>query len=126
MMGRTGTSYCAELVRRLDYDRFLCALFAPAGRRETLFALYALNAELARIRESVTEPLLGAIRLQWWRERIDALFEEKGAGPHASEVVAALASVNVGASAAKRLLRATSSKYQPSEPPAKVPPVPAF
>jgi NADH dehydrogenase [ubiquinone] 1 alpha subcomplex assembly factor 6 len=88
---KTGTSYCAELVRRLDYDRFLCTLFAPAGRREALFALYALNTELARIRESVTEPLLGAIRLQWWRERIDALFEGKGAGRHASEVVAALA-----------------------------------
>jgi phytoene synthase len=93
MTKKTGSSYCARLVRRLDYDRFLCALFAPAGRREALFALYALNAELARVRESVSEPLLGAIRLQWWRERIDEIFEQGPTGRHASELVAALAAV---------------------------------
>jgi len=31
-------------------------------------ALYAFNAEVARVAESVREPMLGAIRLEWWRE----------------------------------------------------------
>jgi phytoene synthase len=43
-------------------------LFAPAPRRVLLFALYAFNAEVARIAETVREPMLGAIRLEWWRE----------------------------------------------------------
>ena len=30
--------------------------------------LYAFNAELARVAETVREPMLGAIRLEWWRE----------------------------------------------------------
>jgi NADH dehydrogenase [ubiquinone] 1 alpha subcomplex assembly factor 6 len=65
----------AALVRRHDRDRFQTVLFAPAARREALFALYAFNYEIARVRESVTEPMLGQIRLQWWRESIAAAFD---------------------------------------------------
>jgi phytoene synthase len=64
-------TYCAEQVRIGDHDRFLTALFAPADRREHLFSLFAFNLELARIAESVREPMLGAIRLQWWREAVE-------------------------------------------------------
>src|SRR5512133_1430733 len=64
----------AALVRRHDRDRFQTALFAPAARREALFALYAFNYEIARVRETVTQPMLGQIRLQWWRENIAAAF----------------------------------------------------
>ncbi len=60
-----------ELVRRHDPDRFLCTLFAPADRRETLFLLYAFNHELARAREVTSQPTLALIRLQWWREVIE-------------------------------------------------------
>lgn len=64
-------SPAATLVRRHDPDRFLTALFAPAGRRETLFVLYAFNHELARARAVVSEPMLALIRLQWWREVVE-------------------------------------------------------
>lgn len=67
-------SYCASEVRRHDPDRFLCALFAPADRREDLLALYAFNLELARVREQVTEKMLGRIRLQWWREAVEEIY----------------------------------------------------
>jgi phytoene synthase len=63
-----------DTVRRIarsgDPDRALAALFAPRDLRGDLLALYAFNVELARIPEQVTEPELGAIRLQWWREAI--------------------------------------------------------
>jgi phytoene synthase len=55
-------------LREADPDRFLCVLASPARLRETLAVLYAFNAELARVAESVTEPGLGMLRLQWWRE----------------------------------------------------------
>ncbi|HEX7006379.1 MAG TPA: phytoene/squalene synthase family protein [Alphaproteobacteria bacterium] len=67
-------SACAELVRRYDHDRYLTALFAPADRREALFALYAFNHEIAKTRETVSEPLLGRIRLQWWREAVADIY----------------------------------------------------
>jgi phytoene synthase len=68
-------SYCADLVRRFDNDRFVTALFAPAAAREALFALYAFNVEVARIREQVREPLLGQMRLTWWRDALLRLYD---------------------------------------------------
>jgi phytoene synthase len=70
-----GLSYCGQEVRRNDIDRFLTCLFAPADRREDLFALYAFHLEIAKTADVVTEPLLGRIRLQWWREGIAAAGE---------------------------------------------------
>lgn len=77
-------SYCGAEVRRRDPDRFLCALFAPADRREDLLALLAFNLELASVREQVSEPMLGRIRLQWWRE---AVGEMAGGTPRRHAVV---------------------------------------
>lgn len=65
----------AEALKRRDSDRYLTALFAPAARRPALFALYNFNAEIARVRDSVSEPMMGAIRLQWWRDAVAAAFE---------------------------------------------------
>jgi len=70
-------SYSAAQVRRDDNDRYLTALHAPAARREALFALYAFNIEIAKTRETVSEPMIGQIRLQWWREAIDEAYAGK-------------------------------------------------
>jgi 15-cis-phytoene synthase len=59
------------IARDGDLDRYVSALFAPGACREHLFALYAFNVELARIGEQVSEPQLGEIRLQWWRDALD-------------------------------------------------------
>lgn len=65
--------YCAREVRNHDPDRWLTALFAPDAKRPALLALYAFNLEIARARESVTQPMIGQIRLQWWREAWDGI-----------------------------------------------------
>ncbi len=70
----TDLSYCAEQVRLYDHDRFMTAIFAPPAVREHLFALYAFNIELAKVREIVSEPLIGQMRLQWWRDTLDRLY----------------------------------------------------
>ncbi len=67
-------SYCGNLMRRHDHDRYLTCLFAPADRREDLFAIYAFNHEVAKVAEIVSEPMAGRIRLQWWREGLDGLY----------------------------------------------------
>lgn len=81
-------SYCAEQVRRFDHDRFLCTLFAAPAEREALSALYAFNVEIARVRETVREPMLGRIRLQWWRDAIAGIF---AGSPQREPVAVALA-----------------------------------
>jgi NADH dehydrogenase [ubiquinone] 1 alpha subcomplex assembly factor 6 len=81
--------FIAELVRRDDRDRFLTALFVPADRRADVLALYAFNAELARIRTSVSETLIGRMKLQWWRDVIDSIYAGRG-GPQGNPVTEAL------------------------------------
>lgn len=76
-----------DLVRRVDHDRFLCALFAPRERQAALFGLIAFNHEIGRVRETVSEPLLGQIRLQWWREAIAGIYDGT---PRRHEVVTPL------------------------------------
>jgi NADH dehydrogenase [ubiquinone] 1 alpha subcomplex assembly factor 6 len=73
--GARRLSPVATLVRRHDRDRFQTALFAPAAHREALFAIYAFNYEIARVREVVREPILGRIRLEWWREAVAEAYE---------------------------------------------------
>ena len=81
-----------RIARAGDPDRTLAALFAPSGVRDDLFALYAFNVELARIAEQVTEPGLGDIRLQWWRDAIErAAAGESGGHPVADAFGAVLA-----------------------------------
>ena len=81
----TFESDAARLVRRHDRDRFLTALFAPPERRGELLALYAFNHEVAKTREVVSEATLGEIRLQWWRDGIDAIYA--GNAPRRHEVL---------------------------------------
>jgi NADH dehydrogenase [ubiquinone] 1 alpha subcomplex assembly factor 6 len=69
--------YCMDEVRRFDHDRYLCALTAPDDARPHVFAFYAFNLEIARIREVVTEPMIGQIRLQWWRDVIAEIGQGK-------------------------------------------------
>ena len=89
--GAERLSPVAALVRRHDRDRFQTALFAPASSREALFALYAFNYEIARVRETVTQPVLGQIRLAWWREVIAAAYEAGAVRRHpVAEAVSAV------------------------------------
>jgi phytoene synthase len=77
--------HCEALVRAGDKDRFLATLFAPERARRALFALYAFNLEVARVRERAREPMAGEIRLQWWRD----VFSAAGGGDVRGNPVAA-------------------------------------
>lgn len=55
-------------LRDTDRDRYLACLLTPALRRDAVASLYAFNAEIARIRDLVREPLPGEVRLQYWRD----------------------------------------------------------
>ena len=74
-----------------DPDRYASALFAPRPAREPLFALYALNVELARAAEQVSEPQLGEIRLQWWREALDRAAAGEDTGNPIADAVGSVA-----------------------------------
>lgn len=63
--------HCMQFLRQSDFDRYLAVLYAPEDKRPALAALYAFNAEIARIRDVVHDALPGEVRLQWWRDLIN-------------------------------------------------------
>jgi phytoene synthase len=79
--------YCQALVRERDRERFLATLFAPAEKRDHLFALYAFDLEIVHVADAVREPMAGEIRFQWWRE---ALAGERAEEARANPVASAL------------------------------------
>lgn len=72
MAQHSDQTHCAQMVRTHDRDRWLTVALAPAASRGRLEALYALNLEIARIQELASEPMAGRVRLQWWRESLNA------------------------------------------------------
>lgn len=67
-----GYAECERIVQEGDPDRAVSVGFAAPERRKHLFALYAFHLETLRVRDLVSQPLPGEIRLQWWRDRIDS------------------------------------------------------
>lgn len=92
-MSREGdaASFCADLVRSHDFVRYASTLFVPPAERRAMLALYAFNVEIIRIRDQVSQPLPGEIRMQWWRDLLAAVAPggEEGT-PVAAELLLAL------------------------------------
>jgi 15-cis-phytoene synthase len=63
-------AFCAEQVRSHDFERYASTLFVDTDKRRALLALYAFNVEISRVREHVSQPLPGEIRLQWWTDML--------------------------------------------------------
>ena len=64
-------------MRRVDPDRWLSSRFiADPSARADVIALYAYDHELARAPRVASNPLLGEIRLTWWREALDEIYGE--------------------------------------------------
>ena len=70
---QTSEHYCEDLVRRRDEERWLAAQYCAPDVRARLIALYALHQEVRHIPAAVSEPPLGEIRLQWWREALEEI-----------------------------------------------------
>ena len=69
-----------KVLKAADPDRYRAALFADKASRDDLHLLYAFHCELAKVPEIVSEPMIGHIRYQWWRECIEEIYSQ-GAKP---------------------------------------------
>jgi len=67
---KTSAGLCADLVRSHDFVRYASTLFMPATQRRALLALYAFNVEISRVRDHISQPLPGEMRLQWWTDML--------------------------------------------------------
>lgn len=70
-------------IQKLDPDRWLSSRFiAEPQVREDVLAVYAYDHELARAPRVASNPLLGEIRLVWWREALDEIYGDKAVRLH--------------------------------------------
>lgn len=69
-MASDSFAHAAAALRAGDRDRYLSTLVLTGAERDAVTALYAFNADVAAIRDRVSNPAPGEVRLQWW---VDAL-----------------------------------------------------
>jgi phytoene synthase len=70
-MAEASFEHAAEALRKGDRDRYLSTLVLTGEQRDAVTALYAFNADVASIRERVSDPAPGEIRLQWWGDALE-------------------------------------------------------
>ena len=97
---KDSAAFCADLVRTHDFPRYAATLFLPQAQRRALLSIYAFNVEISRVRDQVSQPLPGEIRMQWWTDMLTG----GGHGDVEGNPVAA------------QLLQTTSEYRLPAEP----------
>ena len=106
-MGAESFAHAAEALRKGDHDRYLSTLVLTGAHRDAVTALYAFNADVAAIRERVSDPAPGEIRLQWWGDALEG--EGHGAvrqNPVADALLDTIARYNIPAGTLLRLIGA--------------------
>lgn len=63
----------AESIEIADPERALVVAYAAPSRRTGLAALFALDERFGQVVASTTEPMIGMMRLAWWREALEKL-----------------------------------------------------
>jgi phytoene synthase len=105
--GDADAAFCADLVRSHDFDRYAAALFTDANSRRALLALYAFNVEVVRVRDQVSQPLPGEIRLQWWSDTLGGTAHGGVEGnPVAAELLRAIQQHGLPVAALSQLIEA--------------------
>ncbi|KAK7936705.1 squalene/phytoene synthase [Apiospora aurea] len=69
--------YCVDQLRKSDYDSYLIRNFVPKFRQDAYDALRAFNLELVRLPELVSNPTIGQMRMQFWRDAVNNTFAGK-------------------------------------------------
>ena len=64
-------------VKKYDHDRYLCCLFAKEKNRDQLLTILAFNSEIALISEQTSDLTPALIRITWWQDAIDDLYQGK-------------------------------------------------
>ncbi|WP_373235825.1 phytoene/squalene synthase family protein [Cohaesibacter celericrescens] len=81
--------FCKTELRKLDPVAHFSSLTADKKHRAALISFLAFVAEISRIPKMVSDPSMGEVRLQWWRDIVgdrdnNKTFSAKNIGPLAA------------------------------------------
>ncbi|CAH1779944.1 unnamed protein product, partial [Owenia fusiformis] len=74
--GSSTVDYCINLVKKYDYENYLCNLLLPQEARVSSFAIRSFNVETAQVGESVTEKQTALMRMQFWSDAIEKIYKD--------------------------------------------------
>lgn len=107
MSGEDDAAFCAQDVRERDFERYALTLFAAPKHRRALLALYSFDIEVSRVRDMVSQPLPGEIRLQWWADALTGKEHGEVSGnPVAAELLRAVSACGLPRDMLDRLIEA--------------------
>lgn len=72
---QTSATYCLELVRKYDYENFLCTLLLSDKYKISAFAIRAFNVEISQIRDQISDYKIGEMRLQFWTDALNNTYK---------------------------------------------------
>jgi 15-cis-phytoene synthase len=102
---------CGSELRAKNRDVWLAALYAPADRRRHVHALYAFVQEIAEVPRRVSQPLLGEMRLRWWRDALASDGEGARAHPVADALIETIVSCGLNREELDDFLDAHSAEF---------------
>ncbi|MCJ1366712.1 hypothetical protein MMC16_005842 [Acarospora aff. strigata] len=66
--------YCSNLLQKYDSPSYTLQTFIPPTARDAYLSIRAFNIDIARVADSVSNPTIGAMRMQFWRDNINKAF----------------------------------------------------
>lgn len=63
--------------RKYDYENFLCTLLLNGNQRRCAFAIRAFNVEVSRISSVVSDDKIGMMRLKFWEDAVEKIYDTK-------------------------------------------------
>ncbi|XP_014479962.1 PREDICTED: NADH dehydrogenase (ubiquinone) complex I, assembly factor 6 [Dinoponera quadriceps] len=112
---QTPSEYCLQLVRKSDYENFLCTLLLPQSIRSAAFVIRAFNVEVAQVEDQVSDNKIGAMRLQFWTDALNNTYNDHPPrSPVAMELHRILQEHKLSKHYFKRLIDARSDKLSSS------------
>ena len=63
-----------DMVRQRDYPAYLTHFAYDRALQPHFFALRAFHIELASLKDAVSNELVGRVRMQWWRDAIEGIY----------------------------------------------------
>ncbi|EMD39941.1 hypothetical protein CERSUDRAFT_150748 [Gelatoporia subvermispora B] len=70
-------AYCRDIVRKRDYEAYLTSYFYPRELQSGFYALRAFYIELSTVQEAVSNPTLGKMRTQFWRDAVKGIQDDR-------------------------------------------------
>ncbi|EDV29016.1 uncharacterized protein TRIADDRAFT_52473 [Trichoplax adhaerens] len=73
----SNVSYCMNLVRKHDFENYLTTLLLPKDSRNSVFAIRAFNLETIKIKDIISQPGTGEMRIKFWASAIESIYKNE-------------------------------------------------